>query len=908
MFDAATIGDFFRTLYEMGFDETQIQSAVQAGHLSIQEATEWLLQGGDQKYRLQQQHSKTLGAAIDAFNPPKSHEIKSFLNNNSERTGIELPSSSSQAETSPFGSRLKLNRKGFEQQERERITQEVKAERRNKKKDHELALKRIADDRKCLQEKCKAAQQSETSAQQGQRLGGKVQTAVDSCCLLMFRLPSGSSFRERFQAEATLQSVKEHVAGRCPELQSFTFVQGFPKKVFTHADLSSTLKSLGLTPNATLCIQNAEPKPDEFLPLPKGAYSLTIESSADEKQEDASNPEIEDGNLEAAEESLRALPSLAQGLMPGNIGVHGVWQPPPRHHHYWGRGHKLVPGDEEDEDEAQEESDDNGSDEELIPGFFFLGFGQIPFLLPDRRGRGFGSRYQWPVEGNRLRLFKYNPLDSQKTHAKRNVAAQAAVERLNRASRDEQRASMQPSPPKKPFRLPQVPSLFSMSIKSAVTLMTAPSMQYISSLSSLAPELAEQLVAYMIKERLLRPKTLELFFGCQMQKLVLNCYPYATNELLRQLRAFHTLKHLSLVSCSLITDQGLSVVSTLQKLQHLNLSACVKLTDNCIQHIKGLKHLCYLSLDQTKVTDAGMQSYLESAPSSLIQLRLNRTDITENTLSMLPHKVPQLKLLSIKHTKVSDVSFLADLKALQTLHVDDTCVTENSLVALANHPTLSILSLSGIQTANGNDVLQIISGLQLSQLKLPSRHTVTDAGLLFLSHLQGISELDLTDYTHVTDEGVQHLANLHRLKKLSLSNTVVTDAGLPYLQNLRYLEDLCLDRTNVTSIGVSRCIISLPHLQVLGLACTHVGDNVVKQGLVLCKNLIKLNLSRTRITDKGLKYLCQLKLSQINLDGTGVSSTGVANLISSCPDIISIRASSLRVLSPDQVSDEEDTS
>uniref|UniRef100_H3ALW4 UBX domain-containing protein n=1 Tax=Latimeria chalumnae TaxID=7897 RepID=H3ALW4_LATCH len=887
----------------MGFDETQIQSAVQAGHLSIQEATEWLLQGGDQKYRLQQQHSKTLGAAIDAFNPPKSHEMQVGKETSQSHQAegensciiITYLSGNHSAETSPFGSRLKLNRKGFEQQERERITQEVKAERRNKKKDHELALKRIADDRKCLQEKCKAAQQSETSAQQGQRLGGKVQTAVDSCCLLMFRLPSGSSFRERFQAEATLQSVKEHVAGRCPELQSFTFVQGFPKKVFTHADLSSTLKSLGLTPNATLCIQNAEPKPDEFLPLPK---------------------EIEDGNLEAAEESLRALPSLAQGLMPGNIGVHGVWQPPPRHHHYWGKLIDFLGWGGVGRSPIKKKI--FWPEGAVMPGwvFFFLcvfvtGFGQIPFLLPDRRGRGFGSRYQWPVEGNRLRERPWEEYILEEVQYGRSfpdVAAQAAVERLNRASRDEQRASMQPSPPKKPFRLPQVPSLFSMSIKSAVTLMTAPSMQYISSLSSLAPELAEQLVAYMIKERLLRPKTLELFFGCQMQKLVLNCYPYATNELLRQLRAFHTLKHLSLVSCSLITDQGLSVVSTLQKLQHLNLSACVKLTDNCIQHIKGLKHLCYLSLDQTKVTDAGMQSYLESAPSSLIQLRLNRTDITENTLSMLPHKVPQLKLLSIKHTKVSDVSFLADLKALQTLHVDDTCVTENSLVALANHPTLSILSLSGIQTANGNDVLQIISGLQLSQLKLPSRHTVTDAGLLFLSHLQGISELDLTDYTHVTDEGVQHLANLHRLKKLSLSNTVVTDAGLPYLQNLRYLEDLCLDRTNVTSIGVSRCIISLPHLQVLGLACTHVGDNVVKQGLVLCKNLIKLNLSRTRITDKGLKYLCQLKLSQINLDGTGVSSTGVANLISSCPDIISIRASSLRVLSPDQVSDEEDTS
>lgn len=86
-----------------------------------------------------------------------------------------------------------------------------------------------------------------------------------------------------------------------------------------------------------------------------------------------------------------------------------------------------------------------------------------------------------------------------------------------------------------------------------IRVAAAPSMQYSSSLAGLTPELVEHLLRHMSQERLLRPRTLEFFFGCPLQKFVLNCYPYSTNELLRQLRAFATLKHLSLVNSPLIT-------------------------------------------------------------------------------------------------------------------------------------------------------------------------------------------------------------------------------------------------------------------------------------------------------------------------------------------------------------------
>lgn len=71
----------------------------------------------------------------------------------------------------------------------------------------------------------------------------------------------------------------------------------------------------------------------------------------------------------------------------------------------------------------------------------------------------------------------------------------------------------------------------------------------------------------------------------------------------------------------------------------------------CLFWFEGLKSLCVLSLDQTKVTDAGMVQYLQSAPSCLSQLSLNQTEVTEATLAALPTCVPQLRLLSIKQTK-----------------------------------------------------------------------------------------------------------------------------------------------------------------------------------------------------------------------------------------------------------------
>ncbi|XP_041718056.1 uncharacterized protein LOC121550043 isoform X2 [Coregonus clupeaformis] len=919
-----TIGELFRTLCEMGFSEEQIQSAVQAGHFSVPDAAEWLLQGEHLRHKLVKNPSQPVGTAFAAFNPPKdagSSCPQSTSQSQTSPTDSRGPSlvlgrpqpSSPSTDPRPLESRIRQDKSDFQEQQRMRVANEARNERRQKKQERELVLKRIAEDRRSLQEKktqpsAPTETMSPPDSSKGQRLGGTVQTSVEHNCILMIRLPSGESMRERFSADAPLRSVVEHISGRHPSLTSFSLLQGFPRKRFGEAELACSLRSLGLTPNAALCIQTTPPETPQDPPSPAarlllGQEEVVVPPPAPPQPQ---MPMLEEGGMQ--DPALPPpLPHQLWEEAVGYAGIPGVGPPMTGPSHSWGRGQKLNPGDAE---EAASSEDEELPEGEREPPFLFNGMPRLPFFPENRLHGGLEPRHHWPDQGNRLRegVVEDPAVEPEEAagHVVPGAAGQAAVERLQRAAQDDHHASQgHPSPPKRPFRTPSVPSLCVMATLATVNLMTAPSMQYSSSLSCLTPELAELLLSHMSRERLLRPRTLELFFGCPMQKFVLNCYPYSTNELLRQLRAFTALKHLSLVNSPLITDTGLSVLCSLLKLQHLNLASCSKLTDSCLQHITGLKSLSFLSLDQTKVSDVGMVLYLQSAPSSLTQLSLNQTSVTEATLAALPACVPQLRLLSVKHTKVRDVSALAALPSLQALYLDGTGVMEGSLECLAVHSTLSALSLAGISVADGNHALQIISGLRLTQLTLPGRHSVTDAGLTFLSRLSLLSELDLTDYTHVTDHGVTQLATMTRLKRLSLSNTQVTDAGLPSLRSLQELLELCLDRTAVTSRGVAALVTCLPHLQVLSLASTQVGDTVVRRGLVHCAQLFKLNLSRTRITDHGLKFLKCMSLSQVNLDGSGVSLTGIANLITSCPHVTSIRASHTRAIPPDQVSDDD---
>ncbi|XP_074802729.1 uncharacterized protein LOC141983454 isoform X5 [Natator depressus] len=505
----ATLGDLLLALYEMGFTEGQARAAVQAGSLSLQEATEWLLQERGQ--RLQTAPPKEPGGAIAAFNLPKLQAVP--LGSEAPRAEHSLPGPSSTrwpGTEAGHSCRMRGSRKELEEQRREQLAREAKAEKQNKQKERELVLQRIADDRRSFQAKTQRAQKPDPPAAQGHRPESPAQLASDGQCLLMIRLPSGQCLRERFPADCLLQDVTQHLSTLHPDLPPFTLLQGFPKRRFGLAELSCSLHALGLTPSATLCVLATEPLPSGTCALaapqtrdgplqPPRPQALPTEEHAWGRGETLGlvlEQAMAEGMFPEAEELRLALSSPARRVVPGKPGVHGLWESTSPPHHRWGQGQRLTLEDPEQEPTAP--TGCSPLDEELSPP----GSGLAPLLLSPSRGP-VEPQHQWPAEGNRLRAADdgrgVGPSDLP------GAVAQAAEQRFHRALRGQEELAP-PAGHRKPPRLSHVPSLSSMALRAAVALLTAPRKQYCSSLASLTPPLAERLLAYMIHHRAAVPQ------------------------------------------------------------------------------------------------------------------------------------------------------------------------------------------------------------------------------------------------------------------------------------------------------------------------------------------------------------------------------------------------------------------
>lgn len=231
-----------------------------------------------------------------------------------------------------------------------------------------------------------------------------------------------------------------------------------------------------------------------------------------------------------------------------------------------------------------------------------------------------------------------------------------------------------------------------------------------------------------------------------------------------------------------------------------------------------------------------------------------------------------------------------------------TSLCNGSLVPLASHP--SLVSLSLLSTNISDDGLCHLQGLKLSTLKLPNRLHITDRGI---NNIQGLPllALDLSDYIHITDTGVHCIAHMTRLTQLSLSNTKLTDDGMKSLAALTELEELNLDRTVITDEGCS-VLARFQHLRILGLSSTGISNKLLlNETLNQCKNLVQLNLSRTRISNKRLNHLVLPLLSQLNLDWTRVTIDCHA-LLTGCSSLKALRTKNCIPPSQDSEDSDED--
>ena len=248
-----------------------------------------------------------------------------------------------------------------------------------------------------------------------------------------------------------------------------------------------------------------------------------------------------------------------------------------------------------------------------------------------------------------------------------------------------------------------------------------------------------------------------------------------TDRWLKQLKAFSSLRSLSLDSAGMMNDRGTGFTGVglgeLKGLTSLSLHRCPRFTDANMPELSQLKELRVLDLGFT-----GWQSDTAGNPATISHPWFGQVD---------PGKLG-----------VSDAG-LAHLKQLENLQHLDLNGTQITDAGLAELKTLK----------------------NLQKLLIGYNEKMTGTGLAELKDLKNLQHLDLI-HCGITDDGAKRLAKLQSLKTIDLRGTKITDAGLKELKSLLNLKELnlCLvpgGPFDVTREGINELRAALPEAKIL---------------------------------------------------------------------------------------------
>ncbi len=302
-------------------------------------------------------------------------------------------------------------------------------------------------------------------------------------------------------------------------------------------------------------------------------------------------------------------------------------------------------------------------------------------------------------------------------------------------------------------------------------------------------------------------------------------------------------------------DALLASVGRLNRVEILNLANCPGVTDAGLPHLRGLTHLQFLNLENTGVRGAGLAHL--AGLVRLETLALGTIRPTDSDLVPLA-RMAALKDLAFSGENLTDagLAHLSGLTRLESLAIygprgkpsdggpskSHSAITNRGLEHLRGlvrlrslsmdasriesiEPLSRLGSLEGLilnESCVNDDGLRAVAEMRgLKSLNLAAT-TVGDAGLEHLAGLPNLESLDL-DRTRVTDAGLVHLARLPRLRSLSLIETAVSDAGLKHLGNLVGLDTLYLDSTRITDKGLADLARLKATIRIQGTAVTPGG-------------------------------------------------------------------------------------
>ncbi|AAQ15503.1 leucine-rich repeat protein (LRRP), putative [Trypanosoma brucei brucei TREU927] len=291
-----------------------------------------------------------------------------------------------------------------------------------------------------------------------------------------------------------------------------------------------------------------------------------------------------------------------------------------------------------------------------------------------------------------------------------------------------------------------------------------------------------------------------------------------------------TLEELNLDSCSNIR-KGLSVLGELPRLCVLNIKG-VQLEDSVIGSLGNGKSLVRLSLENCKgFGDVTPLSNLVT----LEELNLHYCDKVTSGMGTLG-RLPQLRVLDLGRTQVDDNS------------LENICTSSIPLVSLNFSHCKKITSISAIASLTA-----------LEELNIDNCCNVTSGWNVF-GTLHQLRVATLSN-TRINDEKIRHVSECKSLNTLNLAFCKdITDVTA--LSKITMLEELNLDccpniRKGIETLG------TLPKARILSMKECYMGDGYAQQCSILgnSKSLVKLNLerSRGRISVKALSDIATLE-------------------------------------------------
>ncbi|MCE9608359.1 MAG: protein kinase [Planctomycetia bacterium] len=212
---------------------------------------------------------------------------------------------------------------------------------------------------------------------------------------------------------------------------------------------------------------------------------------------------------------------------------------------------------------------------------------------------------------------------------------------------------------------------------------------------------------------------------------------------------FHVVQ-VSFYQVAAVADQDLIPLRSMPELRHLDLLG-TSITDEGLVHLAGLQNLNWLHLTGTNVRGPGIR-HLINCPK-LTTLRFGDKSLDDSAVPYLA-QMKQVESFEAVRSQLSDISWIAPLENLHTLHVGGG--------------------------SRISDINSVRAKTKLRYLNL-WRTFLLDRDLMLLRDLKEMENLNLGE-TDISDAGLIHLEGLTKLTRLELIDTYVTDAGVAKLR------------------------------------------------------------------------------------------------------------------------------